>query len=367
MGRIGARRILKWVVLSAAVLWSPSAWDCCCRCLSFWTPRRSSRRRCSTCRGPPVGSGTWLKSISTGGPRPESASREPPFAFRARWRARSSGCPSPPRSCRCCGATCGLSRVTLVAPDLTFTFAATSAAAAGPSSTFTVSDLRAALAGVSEVKAVDLRSLEFTLERGRVVLALPDQPRLVFSCDQRQGGPALGAPRGRGEQCVRPLAAGGASRSGSTSRASRAASSSSTTALDLAKLLAAAGAEGGVQVQGLVSARVQVAADGTPALRGTFDASADRLSVASGNGQLDLQGLAAGGEVEWTDGGTADRCTRHPCGGAGTASGSGAQLQPGLEPAAPGSKAATRRARDREAGGPAVDDGHAASPAICRG
>ncbi len=53
----------------------------------------------------------------------------------------------------------------------------------------------------------------------------------------------------------------------------------------------------------MASLRAQITADSSPALRGTFNAGASSLSIASGDTKLDVQALAIVGEVQWTDGG----------------------------------------------------------------
>ena len=75
------------------------------------------------------------------------------------------------------------------------------------------------------------------------------------------------------------------------------------TGIDLATLLAVAGVQGDPQLRGLVSLRAQITADNSPALRGTFEATSNLLSIASGDSKLDIQTLATAGEAQWTDGG----------------------------------------------------------------
>lgn len=191
-----------------------------------------------------------------------------------------------------------LSSVALVAPNLTVTVAPTPASSGAP---FTVSDLRATLAGMSRLKVVDLSSLALAITRGRLVLAVPDQAGLTLSeinghATQRSGrlevdvtGASDVSRRVDAKVSLAPERFEGSVQLEAAD-------------IDLAALLAVAGAQGDPRLQGLVSARVKIRADGSPAVRGTFDARSKTLIV-SGAGKLDLQGLVTTGEVEWTDAG----------------------------------------------------------------
>jgi uncharacterized protein involved in outer membrane biogenesis len=193
-----------------------------------------------------------------------------------------------------------LSHVALVAPDVTVTVAPTPASAA-PSGTFTVSDLRAALVSIVRLKAVDLDSLEFDIERGRFVLAMPGQASLTLSgikahAANRSGRLELQLSTGSDvAQHIDLDAKLDAERF-------QGGIQLDVKGIDLATLLAVAGAQG-TGLQSLISLRARITADSSPALKGTFDASADQLAIDSDAGKLALQGVALDGEAVWTDAG----------------------------------------------------------------
>ncbi len=196
-----------------------------------------------------------------------------------------------------------LSRVALAAPDITVTLAGSTApSTASAPGTFTVSDLRAALSSVIRPPGIDLRALDFTIERGRVALAVPGQTSLTFTdihahATQREGTFEIEV-------------------SSATDLSHRIDVKVSldpqrfegdieldVKELDLGALLAVAGVQGDPQLKGLVSARARIKADGSPALRGAFDASMAALSIDSSAGKLDLRDVAMAGEAQWTDSG----------------------------------------------------------------
>lgn len=194
-----------------------------------------------------------------------------------------------------------LGHVALVGPDLTITVASPSASGGG-SPPFTVSELRAALARLPRPGAVDPGSLELAIARGRLALVLSDQTGLKLSdiegrATERAGRlevaitsasdvwrrleARISLDPGRFEGGVQLDAAG----------------------VDLAALLAVAGANGDPPLRGLISGRAKIQIVPAPALRGTFAASAGTLSVIRGGGRLEIQDLASAGEAEWTDAG----------------------------------------------------------------
>ena len=168
--------------------------------------------------------------------------------------------------------------------------------------------------------------------------AEPDPER-----DQRPRRQPVGALRDRGHDCVRRLRTGSMPRSASTRNASRAASSSMQRA-SISLRCWRWPVRKGVQLQGLVSLRAQITADSSPALRGTFEASSDTLSVASGDSKLDIQTLAAAGEAQWTDGGLRIAARDIHAAVPVVQADALLTLQPGLEPAASGSEDAACRA-----------------------
>ena len=193
-----------------------------------------------------------------------------------------------------------LSRVALVAPDITITVGP-SPPSTGPSGTFTVSDLRALLTGAARVRTVDLDSLDFVIERGRFVLSTPEQPDLTFS------GISGHAVNHSGRFDVQLSTASDLAQRIDVKvdlDAVRFAGAIQLDAIgiDLATLLAVAGVEGTV-VRSTIALRASIKADSTPALKGTFQAHADGLTIDSSAGKLALEGVALDGEAVWTDAG----------------------------------------------------------------
>jgi hypothetical protein len=183
-----------------------------------------------------------------------------------------------------------LGHVALAAPDVTV---AVVPSPTGAASAFTVSDLRASLAGLAS-GAVDLGSLSITIARGRLALVASDQSRLTLRDIQ---GQATGRS-GRLEVEVT-------------------SASDVWRRLDARISFAPERFDGHLQLEatdidlvavdphlrGLVSGRARIQIVGSPALRGTFEASSSTISVTSRGGRLDVQDLAAEGEAEWTDAG----------------------------------------------------------------
>jgi hypothetical protein len=192
-----------------------------------------------------------------------------------------------------------LSQAALVAPDLTVKVAPSPASGPGR---FTVSDLRAALAGISRSSTVDLRLLEIAVERGRVVLAAPDRAGLTLSeisgrATQRAGrfevevtSAASVARRLQAKVSLDPERFDGSLQLDAQG-------------VDVAALLAMAGASGPPQLQGLISGHTKVQVSDAPALRGPFTATSSALAISSRGGKLDVRDLAISGDVEWTDAG----------------------------------------------------------------
>ena len=193
-----------------------------------------------------------------------------------------------------------LSHVALVAPDVTVSIAPSPPSTA-PAGTFTVSDLRAALAAAARLKTVDLESLDVVIERGRFVLSAPGQPDLTFS------GINGHAANHSGRFDVQLSTASDLAQridvkiDLDTERFTGAVQVNAT-GIDLATLLAVAGAEG-TGLRSTIALRADINADSLPALKGTFQAHADALAIDSSAGKLALEGVALDGEAAWTDAG----------------------------------------------------------------
>ena len=170
-----------------------------------------------------------------------------------------------------------------------------------PSGTFTVSDLRAALARSPSSRRWTCGRSTVTIERGRFVLATPGQPSLTLS------GIDGHAANHSGRFDVQLTTASDLAQRIDIKvdlDAERFEGSVQLDAadIDLATLLAVAGAQGtGLQSQ--ISLRAKITADSSPALKGTFDAKADNLSIDNTAGKLALQGVALAGQAAWTDSG----------------------------------------------------------------
>ncbi len=145
-----------------------------------------------------------------------------------------------------------LSHVALIAPDLTVTVASAPASAAA-SGAFTVSDLRAALTSFSGPKAVDLGSVDIAIERGRLVRAVPNQVSLMLTeiggrATQRSG--RLEVEVTSASNVARRLSA----RISLDAERFEGSVQLEATGIDLATLLAVAGAPETPRLQGLISA-----------------------------------------------------------------------------------------------------------------
>ncbi len=185
----------------------------------------------------------------------------------------------------------------------------------GPSGTFTVSDLRAALASISRLKAVDLRVPRLTIERGRFVLSVPDQASLTLS--EINGRAANRSGRFEIEVTTASDVAHRVDAKISLDPERFEGSVAAQCDGHRSRHAAGGGRRAGryASFTGWSRCARRFTADSSPALRGTFEASSNTLSIASGDSKLDIQDSRSAGEAQWTDGGLRIAAAGHPRGG----------------------------------------------------